>query len=275
MELHAEYPIRTICQVLGIHRSNVYYQPSVERIEYEMLLRDRIEAFAAQYPRYGYRKIRDLLRRDGHVVGLNHVERIMREENLQVQVKRYCKTTQSTKEASKYPNLIKGLEIDHVDQVWSGDITYIRLHHEFVYLAALMDLHTRAIRGWELSRSLDEQLTLSALGKALAIGVPEIHHSDQGGQYLSKLYRECLKEHGVSISLASRGCAWENAHIERWIRTLKEEEVYLNDYEDFRDAHQRIGSFIEDVYMQKRPHASLGYLTPAEFEERTMEGNSQ
>ena len=146
------------------------------------------------------------------------------------------------------------------------DITYIRLQHDFVYLSVILDVFTRAIRGWYLSRTLDQELTLTALRRALEIGVPAIHHSDQGLHYAARAYVELLHSHGIHISMAAVGKAEENGYAERLMRTIKEEEVYLSEYRDLADARSQIGHFIEDVYMTKRIHSSLGYLTPAEFE---------
>lgn len=273
-----QYPIRTICSVLDINRSLVYYQPKPDPFELE--IRDRIEEMAAKYPRYGYRRIAWLLRREGYGVGYRRVARIMKEENLLVQVKRYCKTTRSEGGGGiiKYPNLLQETIVDHPDQIWCGDITYIRLKREFVYLAVLIDVFTRGIRGWELSRDLDDQLTIGALDKALkalkALSMskgkpakPEIHHSDHGVQYLSADYVAKLNSLKVTISVSSKGKAWQNSYAERVIRTLKEEEVYLHEYENLEDARRRIGYFLEEVYMKKRPHSSLGYMTPVEFEQ--------
>jgi transposase InsO family protein len=264
MELSSVYSMRSLCEALGINRSTVYYQPQMD--EYELRLRDKIEQIAAKYPRYGYRRTSEMLKRDGYQVGYRRVARIMKEENLQVHVKRYCRTTHSTGGMVRYPNLLKDSEIEHLDQFWCGDITYVRLKKEFIYLAVLMDIFSRSIRGWHLSRSLNDELTLGALEMALGKGKPEIHHSDHGMQYLSGAYVRRLDDLGVSISLASRGAAWENGYAERLIRTLKEEEVYLHEYEDFHDAFGHIGYFLDEVYMRKRPHSSLGYRTPAEFE---------
>ena len=150
-----------------------------------------------------------------------------------------------------------------------ADVTYVRVEGRFVYLSVLMDVYTRMIRGWKLSRHLTQPLTLTPLQQALRENVPEIHHSDQGVQYLSNAYISTLKEHGIDISLAHRGCPWENGYVERFFRTLKEEEVYLNDYDDIADANTHIEHFIEHVYNLKRPHSALGYLTPIEFEEKT------
>ena len=146
------------------------------------------------------------------------------------------------------------------------DITYIRLHEGFVYLAVLMDVFTRSIRGWHLGRGLDQSLTLQALGQALTHAQPEIHHSDQGVQYAATAYTACLQQRGVQISMAQVGAAWQNGYAQRLMRTIKEEEVNLSDDEDFADAVTQIGRFLDEVYMYKRIHSSLGYLTPQEFE---------
>ena len=165
--------------------------------------------------------------------------------------------------------LTLALEIE-CDQVWVGDITYVRLKHRFIYVALLMDVFTRMIRGWKLSQHLTQALTLKPLEQALHGRVAEIHHSDQGVQYLSSAYLSTLKAHGIEISVARRGCPWENGYAERLIRTLKKEEVYLNDYENLSDVQAHIGYFLQQVYNEKRPHLALGYLTPLEFQRQTF-----
>ena len=144
------------------------------------------------------------------------------------------------------------------------------MKEHFVYVAVLMDVFTRMIRGWQVSRHLNQPLTLEPLEQALCQSVPEIHHSDQGAQYLSNAYISTLTRHGIKISVARRGCPWENGYAERLIRTLKEEEVHLNDYEDITKARERIGHFITKVYHQQRPHSALGYLTPIEFQRQNL-----
>ena len=147
-----------------------------------------------------------------------------------------------------------------------ADITYIKLARERVYLAVIMDVFTRCIRGWHLGRSLGQELTIVALQRGLAAHTPAIHHSDQGVQYAATVYTQLLQAANVQISMAAVGQAWQNGYAERLVRTIKEEEVDLSEYEDYRDAYAQIGQFLEDVYMHKRIHSALGYLTPVEFE---------
>ena len=179
-------------------------------------------------------------------------------------------TTKSLQGDKPWSNLLETLDVSHQDQVWVGDITYVRLKQRFVYVALLMDVFTRMIRGWNLSQYLTQSLTLRPLEQALEDGVPEMHHSDQGVQYLSNAYISTLQAQGVEISVAQGGRPWENGYAERVIRTLKEEEVHLNDYQDIHEAREHIGHFIEQVYHQKRPHSALGYLTPMDFQRKTF-----
>jgi transposase InsO family protein len=162
--------------------------------------------------------------------------------------------------------LVKGLRVSRPDQVWVSDLTYIRLREGFVYLAVILDVFTRRVRGWQLSRSLDSKLTLTALEQALTRGKPQIHHSDQGIQYACPAYVERLQAVGAQISMAEVGCPQQNGHVERLIRTIKEEEVELSEYRDFTEAYAHIGHFLEEIYAKKRIHSALGYLTPQEFE---------
>ena len=212
-----------------------------------------------------------MLATEGYTVGYKRVARLMKEENLSISVKRVCQTTRSLEDTQPWVNRIQTLEISQENQVWVGDITYVRLKRYFIYIALLMDVFTRMIKVWHLSRHLTQSLTLQTLQHALyQAGSPEIHHSDQGVQYLSSAYISTRTHHGVEISVARRGCPWENGYAERLIRTLKEEEVHLNDYEDITEARDRIGHFITQVYHQKRPHSALGYLTPLEFQRQTF-----
>ena len=222
--------MREICETLGFNRSSLYYPPKQDPSE--VVLRDEIETLALLYPTYGYRRITQLLVRMGYSVGYKRVARLMKATNLSVSVKRVCQTTTSVDSVRPWVNRLKDLEVSRCDQVWVGDITYVRLKRYFVYVCLLMDVFTRMIRGWQVSRHLTQPLTLKPLEAALRQSVPEIHHSDQGVQYLSDAYVSMLRHHGVEISVARRGCPWENGYAERLIRTLKKEEVHLNDYDD-------------------------------------------
>jgi transposase InsO family protein len=261
-----DYPLSAACELLELSPSTYYYRP-VQADESE--LEATIEEIAGQFPVYGTRRITNQLRRPPYRLTVNRkrVQRIMAKKELLRPVKRRKRrTTDSQHPYPRYPNLVKELEIAHPDQVWVSDITYIRLHQEYVYLAIIMDVFTRSIRGWCLSRTLDQELTLMALRVALETHSPEIHHSDQGVQYAAYAYTGLLKIHSIQISMAAVGKAEENGYAERFMRTIKEEEVDLSEYLDFGDAHQQIRHFIEDVYNIKRIHSSLGYLTPVEYE---------
>jgi len=256
--------VALICQVLDYPRSSYYY-PAKPRDE--AAVQAALDRLASEWPTYGYRRLTEQLHREKWVVNSKRVRRLMHLLELSRKLRRKKRrTTQSQHSFPRYPNLVQDLEVVHPDQVWVADITYIRLRTEFVYLAVIMDVFTRSIRGWQLGRTLEEELTVTALKKALADHVPEIHHSDQGVQYAATAYTDLLQAAGVRISMADIGKATQNGYAERVIRTIKEEEVDLSDYRDYADAYQHLGRFLEDVYMHKRIHSALGYLTPVEFE---------
>jgi transposase InsO family protein len=262
--LAPEYPVKTICAVLDLPRSSYYHKPAEAADE---PLRSALLSEAEAWPTYGYRRLTAQLRRDGWQVNHKRIRRLMHELGLQGQApQRRVRTTNSQHGFRRYPNLVQNLSITHPHQVWVADITYVRLAHRFVYLAVILDVFTRRICGWHLSHSLDQSLTLHALQMALQEATPEIHHSDQGGQYAATAYVDRLKAAGVAISMAAVGEAWQNGYAERVIRTVKEEEVDLSDYQNFHDAYRQIGRFLTDVYNRKRIHSALGYLTPAEFD---------
>ena len=258
--------MRDICGILGVNRSSFYYQPKADPSEAVLLA--EIEKLAGAYPRYGYRRITQLLVRQGYSVGTRRVARLMKDTDLLVCVKRACRTTKSLQGNKPWSNLLETLEISHQDQVWVGDITYVRLNGRFIYLALLMDVFTPMIKAWQIRQHLNQSLTLKPLQEAFCHSVCEIHHSDQGVQYLSNAYIATLEERGVQISVAHRGRPWENGYAERLIRTLKEEEVRLNEYRNITEARERIGHFITHVYHHKRPHSALGYLTSLEFQRK-------
>lgn len=264
MELREDYPVVQICQVLDYARSNVYYQRQAGD---NQALCEAIQELAGQYPTYGYRRITALLKRAGWSVNHKRIRRLMDELGLLTKPKRRKKRTTNSQHAyPRFPNRVRELAVTTPDEVWVSDITHIQVRRDDLYLAVIMDVFTRAVRGWHLGRSLGQDLTLIALQQALATHVPLIHHSDQGVQYAAQAYVDLLKQHDVLISMAAVGKPEENGFAERLIRTIKEEEVALSDYLDYADAYARIGQFLEDVYTQKRIHSALGYLTPSEFE---------
>ena len=266
MKLADAYPVRLLCRLLGVPRSSVYYKPRPE-ID-EAMIKTALLDLAAEWPTYGYRRLTVMMQRDGWPVNSKRIRRFMDELNLTgAPPARKTRTTNSQHDFPRYPNLVKGLKIQCPDQVWVADITYIHLRREFIYLAVLMDVFTRAIRGWHLGRSLDQGLTLAALERALVVAVPKIHHSDQGLQYAATAYVDRLQRLGVTLSMAAVGEPRENGYAERLVRTIKEEEIDLSDYGDLVDARRQIGCFIDAVYNVKRIHSSLGYLTPQEFED--------
>jgi transposase InsO family protein len=248
--LSSDYSVALLCEVLDCAKSS-YDHPGASADD--IPFKAAIEAVLSEWPTHGYRRVTAQLRR------------LMREMGWQARAQRRPhRTTNSAHAFPRYPNLVQDLEVLRPEQVWVCDITYVHLQHEFVYLALMMDVFTRCIRGWHLGRQLDH--TLTALQRALAQHSPEIHHSDQGVQYAAAAYTQTLQAAHIQISMAEVGAAWQNGYAERLIRTIKEEEVYLNEYQNFADAYRRIGHFIRDVYQTKRIHSALGYLTPAEFE---------
>ena len=261
-----ECPVETALEVLDLARSSYYYRSQKTA---DSQLEADMQLVAGQFPTYGSRRMTHELRRAPYryTVNRKRVQRIMREKGWLRAVKRAkCRTTNSDHPYPRYPNRVDRLVVERPEQVWVADITYIRLGQGFIYLAVVMDVFTRAIRGWNLSRNLDVRLSLDALQMGLANRVPEIHHSDQGIQYAASEYVRVLQQHGILVSMAAVGEPEENGFAERLMRTIKEEEVDLSDYRDFADAEHQIGRFLVDVYMTKRIHSSLGYLTPVEFE---------
>jgi putative transposase len=268
VKLAKDYPIRLVCRLLDVPRSSVYYATPPPPDD-EAMLKSVLLELAGEWPTYGYRRLTAMMRRLDWPVNGKRVRRWMQELQLTgAPPKRRPRTTNSHHDFPRYANLIRDLEISRPDQVWVADITYIRLRREFVYLAVLMDVFTRCLRGWHLGRSLDQGLTLAALERALVVAIPQIHHSDQGVQYAATAYVERLQKLHVQLSMAAIGEPRENGYAERLMRTIKEEEVDLSEYHDFADAHRQITRFLDDVYNIKRIHSALGYLTPLEFEQQ-------
>ena len=244
-----------------------------------MDLRDAIQRIALAWPSYGRPRITAELRRQDWTVNPKLVYRLMREDNLLcVRKRKFVVTTDSNHKRKIYPNLAPNIILTATDQVWRADITYIRLRDEFVFLAVILDAYSRRVIGWALDRTLEDELTLTALRMALARRVVQpglVHHSDRGSQYASNDYTDLLKAHQIDISMSRKGNPWDNAACESFMKTLKYEEVHRNEYRDLAEARASIHDFLEKVYNQKRLHSALGYVPPAEFEANLAAQNNK
>ncbi len=262
-------------RLLGVSRSGYYKwlraRDNVEPCASDLLLREEIQRVALEYSRYGYRRVTVELGNRGFSICRKKVYELMKQDNLLCVRKRYrlC-TTDSNHSERIYENLARDLSVTGINQLWVADITYIQLSREYVYLAVVMDVYSRRCVGWELGRNIDTRLTLGALQKALETRGPGleglVHHSDQGVQYASREYVKCLEEHGIRVSMSRRGNPYDNAFAESFMKTLKYEEVYLNEYDTFKEALENIERFIDEVYNQKRLHSSIGYKSPIDYE---------
>jgi putative transposase len=243
----------------------------------EAELRDQVERVQAEFPFYGHRRVHEELERNGTRVNKKRLLRVMRKYGLRALIWRgfKIKTTDSNHNHGYAPNLLRGLAVNGPNQVWVADITYIRILTGFVYLAAILDLFSRKVVGWALSRSIDAKLCLAALRQAVDARRPApgcIHHSDRGVQYACREYVQCLLDHELVPSMSATGNCYDNAYMESFFKTFKAEEVYLTEYETYDDVLTGVPRFIEAVYNRKRMHSALGYLAPNEFEKRWAEG---
>jgi len=265
---------------MGIKRSAFYYirKINIHRKQKELRIRKKIADISREHPYYGYRRITAQLRRDKLIVNHKKVLNMMKELGIQGRIKRkYITTTNSKHNNRIYPNLIKNKKLTGINQVWCADITYIRILNGFVYLAAIIDIYSRKIVGYAIAKTLSSELAISALNMAIATRNTYnlIHHSDQGIQYTCKDYIKILKDNGIRISMSAKGNPYDNAFAESLIKTIKQEEVYLWQYETFSDVAERIPYFIEDVYNRKRLHSSLGYRPPEEYEKLLVKNDSR
>ena len=257
----------------GVSRPSFYRfdEKDSPKVDRDMDLRDAIQRIALKWPSYGRPRITAELKRQGWKAGPNRMRRIMREDNLLcVRKRKFVVTTDSNHGRKVYPNLKSAMELSGINQLWVADITYIRLETEFVYLAVVIDAFSRRVIGWALDRTLEDDLSIEALRLALEQRQPApglVHHSDRGSQYASHDYTDLLKARGCQISMSHKASPWENGGCESWMKTLKYEEVFRQEYRDLAEARSCLQRFIEKVYNQQRLHSALGYRPPAEFEE--------
>ncbi len=267
--------VEALCRLARVSRAGYYrqWEASAPRRE-ETALRDAIQRLALANPRYGHRRIAVLLRREGWQANRKRVLRLMREDNLLcLRVRAFVPRTTDSKHGWRVvPNLARGMELTGLDQLWVADITYIHLVEEFVYLAIILDAYSRKVVGWALAEHLRAELAIEALDMAIAARQPKphslIHHSDRGVQYACGDYAARLKAAEIAPSMSRVGNPYDNAKAERFMRTLKEDEVDGRDYRTADEARASIGTFIETVYNRQRLHSALDYLSPDEYEEK-------
>jgi len=262
-----------MCKLGQVSRAGFYrLDPEQEQLDDDLDLRDEIQRIALEFPYYGRPRITKELKDRGWLeVGHRRVGRIMREDNLLCLRRRkfVVATTDSNHHLRVYPNLAGDMELTGINQLWVADITYIRLEMEFIYLAVVLDAFSRRVIGWALDRHLEDDLTVAALAMALERRKPSAgltHHSDRGVQYASNDYTALLKQHAIGISMSRKGNPYDNATCESFMKTLKYDEVYRQEYRDLAEARSCIERFLEKIYNGKRLHSALGYRPPVEFE---------
>lgn len=259
---------------------STYYSDSkktrAQKEEEDADIRGKIEQIRVEFPRTGYRTLLQYLKRSGVIIGETKLRRVLNKFNLKlIPKKKFVVTTDSRHDCLTHPNLIKGMTIDGVNQVWASDITYIRINNGFVYLAVILDLYSRKVVGFAVSKRIDSALVIDALDMAIKRRQPPqgtIHHSDRGVQYLCDAYVSILKQNHFHLSCSAKGNPYDNAWAESFMKTLKYEEIYMGSYETYLDVVEKLPHFIEEVYNKKRLHSSINYLPPAEFEEILLKG---
>ena len=258
---HPELSVRRQCELLGLNRSSLYYEES-EETAYNREVMAEIDKQYTETPFYGYRRMTVYLRSQGHNVNEKRVRRLMGLMGIEgIGPKR--RTTISSKEHKVYPYLLRGVQIAHTNHVWSTDITYIPMRNGFMYLVAIMDWYSRYIISWRLSNTLESQFCLDCLHESLGRGQPVIFNSDQGVQFTAKAFTSCLEDRGIRISMDGRGRCYDNIFIERLWRTIKQENIYICEYNSVLELEQGLMAYIQ-FYNHQRPHQSLDNLAPAE-----------
>jgi transposase InsO family protein len=271
MQMQGGLTIREMCEATRVSRAS-YYRTwrSREPKQEQVAVRDALQRLALKHRHYGYRRIRQALKGDGWQVNHKRVLRLMREDNLlSIRRRRFMVTTDSRHSWQIYPNLARYMMLTGINQLWVADITYVRLRHEFVYLAVILDVYSRRVVGWSINRRLDSGFARQALDFAVRERQPNpglVHHSDRGVQYASNQYVERLEACGITISMSRPGNPYDNAWAESFMKTLKSEEVDGRRYCDLEDTIASIGKFIDEVYNQQRLHSALNYVSPMEFE---------
>jgi len=270
---------------MGLARSTYYYrlknEPKVKLRELKDLeVKELIDGVHIQFPVYGYRKLHEELVRRGALINEKKIRRIQAKFGLfATQVRKWIKTTDSKHKLKKYPNLISPATLlTNINQVWVSDITYVRILSGFIFVAIVLDLFSRRVVGWAISKRINAELATAALRMAIETRKPDpgcTHHSDQGIQYCSGEYIKLLEEWKFQISMSRKGNPYDNAWAESFMRILKYEEIYLAEYETYEDVVNRLPHFIEEIYNRKRIHSSIGYLTPVEFEWQIMKNKKE
>ncbi len=267
---HSELSVRQRCALLGLNRSSYYYEPQPED-EYNRLLMNLIDEEYTKHPFYGSPRLWAYLKRKGHDINIKRIKRLMGVMGISA-IYPKANTSQPAAGHKIFPYLLSGVKIVRPNQVWSVDITYIRMAYGFLYLVAIIDWYSRYVLAWNLSNTMDVEFCLEALLKALQLGTPEIFNSDQGSQFTSEDFTGILLSRCIQISMDGRGRALDNIFVERLWRSVKYEDVYLNNYEAPREARTGLGSYFI-FYNDERPHQSLDYQTPAEVYFSAKEGN--
>lgn len=258
---HPEFSVRRQCELIGLNRSSLYYQPAGES-EYNLLLMRLMDEQYTRTPFYGWPRMTVYLHRIGHLVNHKRVQRLLRLMGLQA-IYPKPRTTTSARGHKVYPYLLRGLKITQPNQVWSTDITYVPMQHGFMYLVAVIDWFSRYVLTWQLSNTLDGQFALIALRLALQQGTPEIFNTDQGVQFTAREFTDTLLAAGIRVSMDGRGRALDNIFVERLWRTVKYENIYLMDYASVLELEAGLHAYFR-FYNSDRPHQSLGYRTPTE-----------